>query len=197
MTIKDFEKVWADRHPKSAPISHTFRYDYPERWFRIHSLPKSRRYPQSEDDWIILLERQNTIMTDIFGNGARILMLTGNHYSPEQSGDEGNEEASSMKEFVFHSLDTIDLNQVLPAEYDKGQIFKPAFCETHWSPHKFDAVLRDIAVDAVRVLFVSVDTDDLIIPYDGGVDLIMTDADARDRYKLKYQDWLSERKDGL
>jgi hypothetical protein len=75
-----------------------------------------------------------------------------------------------IKGFLFNKLDDIDLH---------------------------DNVLRDVAQDLVRVFFISVDYDTVIVPYDGGVDLILKDKETKDQYRLKYSDWLSKRDDGL
>jgi hypothetical protein len=197
MTNEDFKKLWTSRYPDSVPISFTFRHDYPDRWFRIHSLPESKRYPDNEDEWTILLHRQNTVITDILGKDSKLLILTGNYHFEGHTELHPIDDVDSIKEFSFNKLDNIDLHKLSPDEYDRGQVFRPIFCDATWSPRKFDNILRDIAQDSVRVFFVSVDSDTLIIPYDGGVDLILKDKPTRDKYKTKYTDWLSKRDDGL
>jgi hypothetical protein len=197
MTKEDFIKLWTNRYSDSVPISYTFRHSYPDRWFRIHSLPESKRYPDNEDEWIILLQRQNTIMTDILGNDSKILIITGDYHFEGHTELHPVDDVDSIKEFSFNKLDNVDLHKLWPDEYNDGQVFRPIFCDSTWAPHKFDNVLRDIAQDSVRAFFVSVDSDTLIIPYDGGVDLILKDSATRDKYKTKYTDWLSKRDDGL
>jgi hypothetical protein len=197
MTKEDFKKLWTNRYPGSEPISYTFRHKYPHRWFRIHSLPDSKRNPDNEDEWTIILERQNSIMTDIFGDGSKILILTGDYHFEGNTELHPIDDVDSIKEFSFNKLDDIDLHKFYPDEYDNGHVFRPIFCDSNWAPHKFDNVLRDIAQDSVRVFSMSVDNDTLIVPYDGGVDLILKDRETRDQYKSKYSGWLSKRNDGL
>ena len=197
MTKDEFNRLWMNRYPGSVPISYTFRHDYPDRWFRIHSLPNSKRYPDNEDEWTILLNRQNTIITDILEDGSKLLILTGDYHFKEHTELHPIEDVDSIKEFSFNKIDNIDLHKLWPEEYDNGQFFRPLFCDSIWSPGKFDNVLRDIAQDSVRAFLVSVDNDVLLIPYDGGVDLILNDTATRDKYKTKYSDWLSKGDDGL
>ena len=71
MTKEDFEINWNSTFPNTLPISHTFKIKYVNRWFRIHSLPKSKRYAENEKEWIILLKRQNQIITDLFVENKR------------------------------------------------------------------------------------------------------------------------------
>jgi hypothetical protein len=126
-----------------------------------------------------------------------MLILTGDYHYDGHTELHPIEEVNSIKRFSFNKLENIDLNKLWPDEYDNGHVFRPMFCDSIWSPCKFDDVLRDIAVDSVRVFFLSVDKDVVIIPYDGGVDLILKDKETRDKYKSKYGDWLSKRDDGL
>ena len=67
MTKEQFEKFWISTFPDTLPISHLFKFDYKDRWFRIHSLPKSKRYADNENEWEILLSRQNQIINDLLG----------------------------------------------------------------------------------------------------------------------------------
>ena len=47
-------------HPKfvdTYPVSFLMREAHPECWFRIHSLPEGKRYPESDAEWETLLAR--------------------------------------------------------------------------------------------------------------------------------------------
>jgi hypothetical protein len=196
VTKEQFDTFWTSRYPNTIPISFRFKVDYPDRWFRIHSLPQSKRYADTESEWITLLTRQNQIITDLLGEDSIIIMVTGEFNWGEQTPFITDEE-KVFKSYSFTRLDNINLHKLIPNDYDKGQIFRPAFAETTWKQNKLDKILREIAVDNVRVFFASIDKDIIIAPYDGGIDFILKDAQTRDIYKLKYKDWLSERIDGL
>ena len=51
MTSEQFNTYWALNFADSIPIPHYFRHDYSDRWFRIHSLPGSKRYADNEEEW--------------------------------------------------------------------------------------------------------------------------------------------------
>jgi len=197
MTKEDFNSLWAKRYPATAPISYLFKYDFADRWFRIHSLPESKRYANNDKEWEILLTRQNSIITDILGEDSKIILVTGEYHDDESPELHPIGEVNSIKEFKFINLDVIDLHKLLPNEYDPGRIYRPMFHADEWQKGKYDNVLRDIANDEVRVSFVSVDSDTIVAPYDGGVDLILKDSQTRDSYKIKYRAWLSSREDGF
>ncbi len=58
-------------------------------------------------------------------------------------------------------------------------------------------LLKEIAEYELRAYFISIAKECIIAPYDGGMDIILKDTATRDRYKLKYQEWLSLREDGM
>ncbi|MCK6616008.1 MAG: hypothetical protein L6Q51_00020 [Cyclobacteriaceae bacterium] len=60
-----------------------------------------------------------------------------------------------------------------------------------------DWLLREIANDKTRAFFVSFDKNEIVAPYDGGIDFILKDILTKEKYKNKYKQWLSEREDGL
>nr|WP_156809766.1 hypothetical protein [Riemerella columbina] len=68
---------------------------------------------------------------------------------------------------------------------------------TEWHRDEKNELLRAIADDTVRAMWVCPFKNILIAPYDGGMDIIVPSTQQRDRLKNKYKDWLSHREDGL
>ena len=194
MTANDFNQFWTSTYPDTALIPHIFRHRYPDRWFRIHSLPESKRCAQTPQQWAILLERQNAIITDLLGCSSKIMLVT-NTYGWQ--GDSKAGEREIITDYNLTLLDKIALHQLYPDQYDEGQFIIPAFSEQVWQPQKFDELLKAIAQDELTAFFVAKNGDCLIAPYDGGVDLVMKDEATRNKFKHKYSDWLSARADGL
>ncbi|MDO7848442.1 hypothetical protein Q5H92_18900 [Hymenobacter sp. M29] len=203
MTAVQFDQFWLSRFPHTPPISHYFRHDYGDKWFRIHSLPESKRYANTEAEWETLLTRQNAVITDVLGLDTSILLVTGDYLYDELSAEEVDFTLDSVLTLEsiaglpFEPATRTDLHRMDPEEYDSGRIYQPFFCEQIWRPHQFDAVLKDIADDCTRVLFIALERECIAVPYDGGVDLFLPTAEARDTYRTKYQAWLSSREDGL
>ncbi len=197
MTANQFNIFWTSAYPGTIPIPHYFKEDYPDRWFRIHSLPDSKGYADNENEWDNLLERQNKIITHLLGHHSKILLVTGDHFT------EGTKElfpisaVKSIAEIPFVSLNDIDLHKLRPEEYEEGQVFRPIFSEQTWQSGKFDNLLRDIADDQLKAFFVSIENHCIVAPYDGGIDFILKDNETMKAYKEKYKDWLSAREDGL
>jgi hypothetical protein len=197
MTAQQFNAFWSSAYPASLPISHTFKDDYKDRWFRIHSLPGSKRYADNKEDWEILLGRQNEIITDLVGNNAEILFVTGDYYAEGVNELHPISAVKSIATIEFVSLDHIDLHKWDPIDNEAGEVFRPIFSEQTWQAGKFDNLLTDIADDQLKAFFVSIENNCIVAPYDGGMDIILQDTQTKDRYKAKYNDWLSAREDGL
>lgn len=191
MTPAQFKLYWSLTYPNSFPVSYLFRHYWSERWFRVHSLPESKRYAETEEEGLLLLDRQNTIISDILDNASDIYIVTDANYLEETSDED------SISKFTFTSLPAFDLHLVNPKEYEKDQMFKPVFTKQVWEKNKFDAVLKDIAEDKLRAFFLSVENQCIIAPYDGGIDFILKDTETRNKLKAKYSTWLSSRPDGL
>ncbi|WP_406272620.1 hypothetical protein OHT93_23800 [Streptomyces sp. NBC_00191] len=67
--------LWQKQRPSGPPIAHTFRSTYCDRWVRFHSLPESKRYPESEDEYAVVLDRYNTVLDELFA-GTDVFVVT-------------------------------------------------------------------------------------------------------------------------
>ena len=197
MTADQFKEFWTSTYPDTVTIGYLFRFDYNARWFRIHSLPESKRYADTDDEWKILLDRQNTIITDLLGDHSNVLLVTGDYHSDEFEELYPITDVKSISDLTFTPLDHIDLHKLSADEYDPGQVYRPMFSEQVWQRNKFDELLKEIADDQLRAFFISPSNNCIVAPYDGGVDFILKDTQTRDFYKNKYKDWLSKRTDGF
>jgi hypothetical protein len=197
MTSEQFNIFWNSNFDGIVPIPHYFKHVYEHRWFRIHSLPASKRYADNEHEWNILLNRQNNIITDLFGNNANLLLITGEYnYNPPNNIYISKREAIFNK-YSFTFLNHINLHKLSPDKYDEGQTFKPAFSKIIWNLNNHDALLKAMANGEINAFFISPVNKFIVAPYEGGIDFILNNTATRDSYKQKYKQWLSERTDGL
>lgn len=197
MTKEDFQNLWTLNYPDTVPISYLFKHDYSESWFRIHSLPESKRYADNENEWEILLSRQNEIITDLFGLEAPIVIVTGEYNWGDNRQIHVSDEEEIFKPFSFVRLDNIELNKIDAEQYDEPDIYRPVFAQTVWKPNYHDNLLREIAIGNILAFFVSFEKNIIVAPYDGGIDFVIKDVLTKENYKNKYRQWLSEREDGL
>ena len=193
---EEFSKQWLFHYPDSPPVSHWFKWAYPDRWFRIHSLPKSKRYADNDTEWKILLERQNKIITDMFGSSVEVCLVSSDaDWQFETLNALHNDDGERYR---FVRLGNADLYKFDIEYYRDGymfdnQTFMPVFSEVVWKPHSHDNLLKEIANDNIRAFFVSFDKLIIIAPYDGGIDFILKDGMTKEYCKNKYKKWLSSR----
>lgn len=198
MNADQFDTHWKKTYPETTWLPYLFRRIYPDRWFRIHSLPDSKRYAHTEAEWTILLDRQNTLLTDLLGLGAEVILVSGEYQFEDVDMSNCNPASSALTTLSFTpTKQRIDLHQIEPATYEPSTFYQSRFSEQTWQPHRFDALLREMAEDQTRAFFISWRNACIAAPYDGGVDILLKDSATRDYYREKYRAWLSTRADGL
>lgn len=202
MTPSQFEGIWTSKYPLTPPIAYLLRDAYPERWFRIHSLPESKRYPEDESDWSILLDRQNSLISDLLGNNSDVLLVAGEYDFDSNNGHVWEfSPVDSIHHLPFTELKPVPLETLNTErnlnEFKPGEFYRLVFSTIHWQSSTWDKLLKEIAYDELRAFFISIANELIIAPYDGGIDIILKDEPTRNIYKTKYKDWLSIHESGL
>jgi hypothetical protein len=195
MTAAEFNAEWNRVYPGVA-IEPQLISLKGRPWFRIHSLPASKRYADTQAEWDILLSRHNRIFNDLFGVGSTIHLVTGEYFHEGFTELHPISSVAIAEEIQLTSLETVDLQDV-SATYEKGQVYRPMFATITWADHGSDAILKAFANDELDGFFVSFQAETIIAPYDGGIDFSMKDEASRDHWKSTYRDWLSPRPDGM
>ncbi|MDQ1008696.1 hypothetical protein QFZ82_003181 [Streptomyces sp. V4I23] len=188
------EALWRERRPSGPPIAHTFRSTYADRWVRFHSLPGSKRYPQSEDEYAIVLERHNTILDELF-TGLEVFVVTMD-WSCTPTGPAGyptpREELHPDSVRWWIESDQADPD---PEFHTHTRLFAD---RRRWRHGCADDLLRAVADETLVEMFIT-DTGLQRIhhPYDGGADVILTTAAERDELRNRHAAWLSNHPAGL
>jgi hypothetical protein len=98
----------------------------------------------------------------------------------------------------FQKIDTLALHKIRPDEYQDDEVYYEIYMQPDkWESDKFNDLLKKIADSEIRAMFVNSTKDITVVPYDGGMDIILPDTKTRDDLKVKYKDWLPSRIDGL
>ncbi len=193
MKPTDFIEYWNNEYPETFPIGHKLRFAFPDRWHRIHSLPESKRYAENEKEYRIILERQNQLIEDKIGNGTEIAISFGLY-----TNDITNDNYKEINDFgEFYKVLSVDLHKENPEEYDFEMFFDIYVKIDNWKKNNKNEILKAIADDKIRAIFICPSKHCIVAPYDGGVDIIFESTERRDEFKLRYKDWLSKREDGL
>jgi hypothetical protein len=174
----DFLAYWDTHYPETPPIGYLFKQLLPKRWARIHSLPDSKRYADTDEEWACLLHRQNRVIGDLVGDG-NVVQIVIDHIEPDNH--------------LFQSENLHDIGV-----FSRGQDEPVHQCyayETTWDFNQQHPLLLMIADETMRAFIIGPDC--LIAPYAGGMDLIFKDPHTTWEFKRKYQSWLSPRADGF
>ncbi|WP_436898035.1 DUF3885 domain-containing protein [Acinetobacter gyllenbergii] len=193
-----FQPQWDQFYPDKLPISHYLVQNFPQFWFRIHSLPESKRYANTPEEYELLLNRQNKIITDCLGIGTSIFIVSG-HYFTASRNNKAYDPIFRLN-YQFHLEQEINLTQANPEYYegeDEDHFFRPCTVEVTWQTNQHNDLLKKIADDELRAFMISFEQNIIVAPYDGGIDFIIFDEAKRNDLRNKYQDWLSPRADGL
>ncbi|MFE0800912.1 hypothetical protein [Streptomyces sp. NPDC058812] len=186
--------LWRARHPSVPPLAHTFRGAYADRWVRFHSLPGSKRHPESEEEYAVVADRCNTVLDELF-TGLDVFVVTMD-WSSTPNGPEGfPTPRRALQPDGVHWWTESEEDDPDPGFHTHTRLYAD---RRRWLRGCVDGLLRAVADEALVEVFVT-DTDLRHVhhPYDGGADVILATPAERDRFRQRHGDWLSGRPDGL
>ena len=189
-----FLAFWRSHYGDCPPAGFLLHETFPERWFRIHSLPDSKRYADTARETTALLARHNTVATDVLGDGAPCVVVTKAEYNPRVGRPaRGHVQFARLQ---LRPLVVVTANN--PNDTGAGWSIPLALARITWQPGALDDVLLDVANALLGpFLIVSETTGRVYAPYDGGADLFLANAIERDEFRGRYEAWLSSHPSGL
>jgi len=121
VTKECFQEFWGNNYGDIPPLTHILRDELlTDKWFRIHSLPDSKRYADNDAEMKIILNRQNTLISDLIGDSqVYLLMFYAISESPESV------RFNQISNIVL--LDNIRLDIALPENYEGECYFVSGF----------------------------------------------------------------------
>jgi hypothetical protein len=163
------------------------------RWFRIHSLPQSKRYPENEFEYQEMLRRHNAVALAVLGDEARCLLLVG-FWPPSDLASELN----VLPDIDSAFQDVAGLPEWDDPPYpDYGAVTYKA-APVRWLAGRFDVVIRAVADEAAPIIiFTNLEARTAYVPYDGGADLICESEHHADELREKFSSWLPSNPMGL
>jgi hypothetical protein len=194
MPDEAFLTFWRSHYGDCPPVGYLLRETFPERWFRIHSLPDAKRYAETARELVTVLTRHNTIATDLLGaDGPAVLVASPSHTPVIVRPARGQRQFSRLGLEPLMIIIETD-----PKSKQPGWSIPLSSVHIHWQPGALDDVLADVANDLLKPFaIVSETTARVYAPYDGGADLVLVSEAERDAYRTKYEAWLSPHPSGL
>lgn len=173
-----------------APIASICRSVLHERWMRVHSLPNSKRYASSPEEYEELLARQNAVATAVLGADEECTF-----FCCEFPG----EPASRILDLLPAPSSALawlpELASLADDYYEEIRIVATTVL---WSPQRFDALIRARAdYEIGPVLLANLRRHTAFAPYDGGADLFLDSPRSIPMLTRRWSSWLSAHPDGL
>jgi hypothetical protein len=109
----NFNTYWNSKFPDCPPVGHLLRDAYSDRWFRIHTLPEAKRYPQIEAEYAEVLRRHNALLADLFLNEQTLALLTTGYSAtldpvPPEKIAPHNHPLVFLRSIPMHEADEVD-----------------------------------------------------------------------------------------
>jgi hypothetical protein len=184
----NWPKWWQEFYGELPPVGHILRETITRRWFRIHSLPDSKRYPENEEEYALLLARHNSIATEVLVEGAQCTLFFHRYHDPTCKIIIRGITPEYCGFFEEPSDDWDDTP-------DRLHIWQAPVI---WKKGSFDELIRAVADwREPSVIFACQQTGRAYCPYDGGADLFLESRAERSALKRQYREWLSAHQRGL
>src|SRR4030095_16066896 len=186
ITPRGFTEYWEREYAGCPPIGYLLRQTFPDRWFRIHTLPASKRYAEFPADDTEILRRHNSVLSSILSEGGDYVLIT-TGYSDNPKPVRTYPQLDSIIGSTEHWLTTSLREGDETEELNYWHFF---FIEKKWKMHSLDELLKLVAEDVVaNVLLVSFSPKAVYHPYDGGADVIIESAKTRASIKQRFESW--------
>lgn len=193
--MNPFRHIWSRFHEGHWPVGYRLRGSGAANWVRFHSLPNSKRYADSDDERLTILQRQNLLATEVLKSDPCWLVQT--HWvTPARMMDvaDANDPFAATRQFglepAFEFADGDGDEDAAGWRVHAGR--------TRWTDGAFDEVLTSIAEErAGPTLWISETTGSIFAPYDGGIDLFLAEPEEAASLKAKHSGWLSSHPGGL
>jgi hypothetical protein len=164
-----------------------------DQWVRFHALPGSKRYPNTDAEYDIVLARHNTVLTELITDSIVLVVTAGYSDQPEPQ-----DSSRSAETAAAHPAGAYWTSVCTDDDPDSPYWMHLYASETPWSVGCLDELLRQVADDVIgNVMIADVALRWLYHPYDGGMDVILPTSAERDALRSRHRDWLSSHPSGL
>jgi hypothetical protein len=133
---------WDRKWPECPPFAHWLPDHYPDRWVRFPSLPEPKRYPDSEAEYAIVLDRHYTVLSDL-NPGSHLLIITAEWTDTPQTTPQRWPRRSEVAPTSRHWQTLIEE----PDFRSHTQLYAKA---RPWQPGTLDILLRAVADDEIN-----------------------------------------------
>ena len=178
-------RLWGERWPGCSKLPYELRRS-PDRWVRFHTLPASKRHPETAAEYSTVLGRHNTILAELAGDSPVLVMTAGYSDRPEPRGPVRYAVTEAVHPGASY-WSSVRINGD-PGFETWMHLYVSRLC---WSAGCVDPLLRLVADNVIAdVLLADAGLRWLYHPYDGGMDVVTASAVERDALSDGHRDWL-------
>ncbi|MFI2363049.1 hypothetical protein [Promicromonospora sp. NPDC019610] len=188
-----FTGAWTAGAGDAIPVSWSVRPHNAERWVRFHSLPDSKRYADTEDEYQLLLDRHFQVLTALRGEDRSELIAVHARWDAR-----GRFQATSEFRRVAQDWDFWRIFS--DEQEDEADNLATLYAFVRQLPldrDVLDPLLRRVADDIDRTVFTNEAVEWIYAPYDGGADVIARTSADRDALRSQHAGWLSSHPTGM
>lgn len=191
--IPELSQRWRSNFGDTLPLSEWMRWQHHDRWFRIHSLPESKRYAENAGEMATILRRANTIASHVLGNGQEVWFISSIRSEYREEYEMDNDWPIKLHALAYW-CEWKEPDSDPEFQYDWTSFAR----KISWNAGEFDPLLKRIADDEVHcILWFSPTLNTVFSPYDGGVDIWVRNEEQRESLYHSYKHWMSDRDDWM
>lgn len=175
-------KWWRTNFGEIAPVGHVLRIHRQTDWLRIHSLPDSKRYPDTSEEMDEILRRNEVLASRLFIASEPIYIFRSIFHNPDDN--------MQPAQLGYDSKNLFRAG-VSPESPQDDDYFIVAAETVSWPFPHFAEIVRNIAnEDETMICFVSPASGNILCPYDGGLDSFTTETLSK-QLSRDFAIWLS------
>ncbi|RYG67074.1 hypothetical protein EON80_14280 [bacterium] len=176
----EFENLWRQRYGSCAPVGYMLRAFAPQRWVRIHTLPGSKRYPDTPDEMEVILGRHNSILQREIGVNEACYLLVAGYEQIDVTALPALEDVAGAEWQTVHFF--------VDEEADPTDWFF-FVTKLHFEVDALNQLLKKVIDASVgNVMVVSFERDFAYHPYDGGADIFVDESQV-EPVRQRYKEW--------
>jgi hypothetical protein len=181
-----FVTSWEQNYGAIPPQSWRLKLLLPTRWLRIHTLPGSKRYAETQGEAAEVATRQMAAAKALFEDADPVWVVTW-RFGP----------LAATTDVLVRSTGLRLEEACVLAEDEQDEPVTVLAGSERWNAEGSASLRCAIAEDRERAMWVHAITGEVFAPYDGGVDLIFSTVERRDANRPIFADWLSTLSSGL
>jgi hypothetical protein len=189
----DLRSTWHRWFPATPPVGFLLREAVPERWIRIHSLPRGKRYPDSGFDHAEIQRRHAAVAEVLLGTDESIFFVS--HSCTGRFSRNVGRHAG----FTTTELPRLWALEASWHDQEHGAFAEPmciSGCRATWDSVRFARFIAAVADDRMRGVILNARTGAVYAPYDGGADLFCPSALPPQVLRERFAAWIPDHLEG-